>query len=195
MSEPLIRLATVDDSDAILAIYEPYISTSITFEETVPRADAFRERVATILKKYPYLVAEIDGEVVGYAYAGAFRERQAYQWNAELSVYLTPKAQGFGLGKRLYACIIELVKLQGVKVLYGIVTCPNEASRKLHERFDFELSLLQKNAGYSCGEWRDVKWYVRYLTDEFEDNPKPPIPFPKFLEENTSLVEEIIANA
>ena len=98
MTTPVIRLATSADSDAILSIYAPYIDTSITFEEEVPAREAFQARTDGVLAAHPYLVAELDGTVVGYAYAHELRERGAYRWNSELSVYLSPTAQGHGLG-------------------------------------------------------------------------------------------------
>ena len=113
MTTPVIRLATSADSDAILSIYAPYIDTSITFEEEVPAREAFQARTDGVLAAHPYLVAELDGTVVGYAYAHELRERGAYRWNSELSVYLSPTAQGHGLGAVLYRTLIELVRRAG----------------------------------------------------------------------------------
>lgn len=101
MTTPVIRLATSADSDAILDIYTPYIETPITFEEDVPSREAFQARTDNILAAHPFLVAELDGAIVGYAYAHELRERAAFQWNAELSVYLAPAAQGHRLGSAL----------------------------------------------------------------------------------------------
>ena len=94
MTTPVIRLATSADSDAILGFYAPYIDTSITFEEEIPTREAFQARTDGVLAAHPYLVAELDGKVVGYAYAHELRDRGAYRWNSELSVYLAPAAQG-----------------------------------------------------------------------------------------------------
>ena len=126
MTTPVIRLATSADSDAILGIYAPYIDTSITFEEEAPTREAFQVRTDGVLAAHPYLVAELDGKVVGYAYAHELRERGAYRWNSELSVYLAPAAQGHGLGAVLYRALIELCAAQGIKAVYGIVTSPND---------------------------------------------------------------------
>lgn len=195
MSTPTIRLATSVDAEAILGIYAPYIATSITFEEEVPSHEAFQQRTDNVLEKHPYLVAELDGEVVGYAYAHELREREAYQWNSELSVYLAPAAQGHGLGSVLYNALIELCAARGIKAVYGIVTSPNEPSRILHEKLGFSVMGHQRHAGYTCGAWHDVTWYVKYLTDEFEDGPAAPTPFPKLIEQQPETVEDVIAKA
>lgn len=190
-----IRLATTADSDALLAIYTPYIETPITFEEVVPSAEVFRARMAAILEKYPYLVAENDaGAPVGYAYAHELRERIAYQWNAELSVYLAPKAKGYGLGKALYQCLIELLAAQGIKAVWGVVTYPNAASDALHASLGFELMGRQKNAGYKSGAWHDMSWYVKYLAP-FENEPGPPMAFPELCAQEPKLVEDVLAGA
>ena len=151
MTTPVIRLATSADSDAILSIYAPYIDTSITFEEEVPAREAFQARTDGVLAAHPYLVAELDGTVVGYAYAHELRERGAYRWNSELSVYLSPTAQGHGLGAVLYRTLIDLCAAQGIKAVYGIVTSPNEPSRRLHENLGFEVMGHQRHAGSKAG--------------------------------------------
>lgn len=195
MSTPTIRLATSADSDAILAIYAPYIQTSITFEEEVPSRAAFHERTNGILASHPYLVAEQDGEVIGYAYAHELRERIAYQWNAELSVYLAPAAQGHGLGSALYQALINLCAAQGIKAVYGIVTSPNKPSEQLHDAFGFTVMGLQRHAGFTCGAWHDVTWYVKYLTNTFEKNPTAPVAFPKLCARCENEVQRILAEA
>ena len=167
MTTPVIRLATSADSDAILDIYTPYIETPITFEEDVPSREAFQARTDDILATHPFLVAELDGAIVGYAYAH------------ELSVYLAPAAQGHRLGSALYRALIDSCAAQGIKVVYGIVTSPNAPSERLHNAFGFEVMGLQRHAGFTCGAWHDVTWYVKYLADVFDDNPAAPVPFPQ----------------
>ena len=195
MSTPTIRLATSADSDAILAIYAPYIQTPITFEEEVPTHAAFQERTNGILASHPYLVAEQDGHVIGYAYAHELRERIAYQWNAELSVYLAPAAQGHGLGSALYQALINLCAAQGIKAVYGIVTSPNTPSERMHRAFGFEVMGLQRRAGFTCGAWHDVTWYVKYLTDTFEESPAAPIAFPALCVQRENDVRRVLAEA
>lgn len=197
MTTPTIRLATSADSNAIREIYAPYIETPITFEEDVPSREEFQARTDDILATHPYLVAELDGSVVGYAYAHELRERIAFQWNAELSVYLAPAAQGHHLGSTLYRALIDLCAAQGIKVVYGIVTSPNVPSERLHDAFGFEVMGLQRRAGFTCGGWHDVTWYVKYLTDAFDNDPAAPVPFPDFCQAHPETVQRILdaANA
>ena len=189
-----IRLASTDDADGIRAVYAPFVDTPVTFEEEAPSCEAYRERIAEICEKYPCLVAEEGGRVVGFAYAHELRERIAFQWNAELSVYLAPAAQGQGVGSRLYAALIELLRLMGIKAAYGVVTSPNPASERLHSAFGFALMGVQPHAGFTCGAWHDVSWYVREIAP-FEDAPAPPVPFPLFASAHPDQVSEVIAQA
>lgn len=119
-----IRLASADDADGIRAVYAPFVDTPVTFEEEVPSCETYRERIERICEKYPCLVAEEGGRIVGFAYAHELRERIAFQWNAELSIYLAPAAQGRGAGSCLYAALLELLRLMGIKAVYGVVTSP-----------------------------------------------------------------------
>ena len=189
-----IRLASADDADGIRAVYAPFVDTPVTFEEEAPSREAYRERIVRICEKYPCLVAEEGGRVVGFAYAHELRERIAFQWNAELSVYLAPAAQGQGAGSRLYAALIELLRLMGIKAVYGVVTSPNAASERLHRAFGFALMGVQPHAGFTCGAWHDVSWYVREIAP-FEDAPAPPVPFPLFASAHPDQVSEVIAQA
>ena len=189
-----IRLASANDADGIRAVYAPFVDTPVTFEEEAPSREAYRERIVRICEKYPCLVAEEGGRVVGFAYAHELRERIAFQWNAELSVYLAPTAQGQGAGSRLYAALIELLRLTGIKVVYGVVTSPNAASERLHSAFGFALMGVQPHAGFTCGAWHDVSWYVREIAP-FEDAPAPPVPFPLFASAHPDQVSEVIAQA
>lgn len=189
-----IRLASADDADGIRAVYAPFVDTPVTFEEEAPSCETYRERIVRICEKYPCLVAEENERIVGFAYAHELRERIAFQWNAELSVYLAPTAQGQGAGSRLYAALIELLRLTGIKAVYGVVTSPNAASERLHSAFGFALMGVQPHAGFTCGAWHDVAWYVREIAP-FEDAPAPPVPFPLFASAHPEQVSEVIARA
>lgn len=189
-----IRLASADDADGIRAVYAPFVDTPVTFEEEVPSCETYRERIVRICEKYPCLVAEEDGRVVGFAYAHELRERIAFQWNAELSIYLAPAAQGRGAGSCLYAALLELLRLTGIKAVYGVVTSPNAASERLHHAFGFALMGVQPHAGFTCGAWHDVSWYVREIAP-FEDAPAPPAPFPTYASAHPDQVSEVIARA
>lgn len=170
----MLRFATPGDAPALLAIYARYIDTNITFEYVLPTPGEFRARVESIARDYPYLVWEEDGSILGYAYAHRHMERAAYQWNAELSVYLAPEARGRGLGTKLYTALIELLKLQNVKNVFGCVTLPNEKSERLHRSMGFRLVGTYSMAGYKNGAWRSVGWFQKQIA-EYDDEPAPPV--------------------
>ena len=167
-----IRFAQISDSAALLNIYAQYIDTPITFECVLPTEAAFTQRIMGICEQYPYLVCEEDGHIIGYAYAHRQMEREAYQWNAELSVYLDQAYTSQGLGKKLYCALIEILKLQGIKTVYGGVTLPNPKSERLHLSLGFHCLGIYHNTGYKCHAWHDVAWFEKAIAT-YEANPKP----------------------
>lgn len=183
-NSPRIRPATLEDAPGILAIYQPFIEhTAVTFEYAVPSLDEFRARMASIIGTYPYLVAEqaqqpgeaeptASGRVVGYAYAHRMGERAAFQWNAELAVYLAPEARGQGLGERLVRQLEKELAAMGVRNLFSLITADNEASLRLHEKLGFTQVGYHPNAGYKLGRWHDLV-YVRKPIGSFEGEPRP----------------------
>ena len=178
----------MEDAPEILAIYEPYIrKTTITFEYEVPTVEAFRQRMAGILGTYPYLVCEMDGKIAAYAYAHRFQERAAYQWNAELSVYLDRNHTGTGLGRRLYTALMALLRLQGVRTVYALVTLPNEKSEGLHRSMGFRLMGVQRSTGYKDGAWRDVAWFELPIAP-YDQDPAPLCPLPQVPPEQVAAV-------
>ena len=128
-----IRLAHPEDAEALLAIYGQYIDTSITFEYELPSRAEFEGRIREFSRDYPYLVCEDGGKIVGYGYAHRAMERAAYQWNAELSVYLDRDSRAKGLGKKLCLLLMELLRLQGIRTVYSVVTSPNPRSERLQQ--------------------------------------------------------------
>ena len=130
-----IRLARPEDSAALLRIYAQYIHSPVTFEYALPTEPEFAARIGRISETYPYLVCEENGGISGYAYAHRQAEREAYQWNAELSVYLDAAASR-GRGTRLYRMLLDILPLQGVRSAYALVTLPNAASERLQPRWD-----------------------------------------------------------
>ena len=159
-----LRLVTPADAPAILAIYTPYIlNTAITFEEAVPTEEEFARRVRSVLEQYPYLAMEENGEILGYAYASRVRSRAAYDWSAELSVYVRQDCRGRGVGRRLYGCLLELLTLQHVHLAYGVVALPNEESHGLHMALGFRLLERFPEMGYKMGSWWDIGWYEKVL--------------------------------
>lgn len=181
MPEGFIRSAAPDDAAALRAIYAQYIDTPVTFEYALPTADEFRRRIGTTLAEYPYLVWEQDGRPLGYAYAHRFREREAYRWGAELSVYVDAGAHGRGVGRALYEELMRLLKLQGIRTVYGCITLPNDKSVGLHESLGFAAAGVFHAAGFKNGAWHDVIWYEKALMP-FDERPAPPVPYPDVTE-------------
>jgi L-amino acid N-acyltransferase YncA len=172
-----LRVVAVDDADAIASIYRHYVEeTAITFEEVPPDAEEIERRIADTVETYPWFVAEADGSVVGYAYAGDLRKRSAYRWVTELSVYVQRSARSVGVGSALYEALLETLSEQGFASAYGVVTLPNPESVGFHEAFGFERAALLPEAGYKHGEWHDVAWFERGLADR-SDDPADPTPF------------------
>ena len=159
-----LRLARLEDTDALLAIYAPYVlETCITFEYAVPCRDEFTGRLRRTGGDYPWLVLEEEGRITGYAYAARHMERAAYQWNAVLSVYMDRARTGRGGGRALYGALLDLLAMQGIRNAYGCVTVPNEASEALHAAFGFRLLGEFPASGYKAGGWHGIRWYGRSL--------------------------------
>ena len=169
------RFAEEADAPALLAIYGQYIDTPITFECVLPSVESFTERIRSIRAAYPYIVCEEDGRIWGYAYAHRQAERAAYQWNAELSIYLDRGARGRGLGRRLYGALMELLRLQGIRTVYALVTVPNEKSEGLHGSLGFRHMGTQRSTGYKDGAWRDVAWFEKQIAP-YDPDPAPLAP-------------------
>lgn len=184
-----IRFAKASDSAALLRIYAQYIDTPITFECVLPSEPAFAARIAAIAAEYPYLVCEDQGKAVGYAYAHRQMEREAYQWNAELSVYLDRGYTRRGLGGRLYRILLDMLRLQGIRTVYAGVTVPNQASERLHESMGFARLGTYHSTGYKAGSWHDVAWFEKTAAP-YTANPEPIRPIDRIDRER---LEEIIS--
>lgn len=189
MGKDIIRRVKEIDAAEILKIYEPYVAyTAISFEHEVPSLDEFSKRITGIAAVYAFLVYLVDGKIVGYAYANRLRERAAYQWNAELTVYVDRAYLRRGVGKALYGCLIEVLKLQNIKNVYGCVVSPNPNSEKLHEYFKFNKLGVYHNTGYKCGAWRDVMWFEKSI-GTYDDKPSPFVPISQI---DNSQIDKII---
>lgn len=187
-----IRLTRPADAASVLAIYAPYIqNTSFTFETEVPSENEFKERINSYLQQWPWLVCEIDGKIAGYAYGAKHRERVAYQWCAECSVYVHDDFQRAGVAKALYTALIEILKLQGYRNLYAVINLPNEKSVLLHENMGFEFFALYENVGYKLGKWKNVGWWQLQLNDYILE-PSAPLRFP---ETDRKMVDAILQSA
>ena len=172
-----IRLATPADAKAILAIYAPYIeNTSFTFETETPTVKEFAERISNYLLNWPWLVCEMDGKIAGYAYATRHRERTAYQWCTESSVYIHDDHQRTGIARALYTALFEILKKQGFRNVYAVINLPNDRSVSFHESCGFEYFATYEKVGYKLGKWKNVGWW-RLILNEFGDEPAAPIKF------------------
>jgi L-amino acid N-acyltransferase YncA len=168
-----VRAATLDDAEAIEAIYAPVVeATAISFEESPPGpAEIGRRMLAG--PRLPWLVADDGGRVAGYAYASTHRLRPAYRWSADCSVYLDPRYRSRGLGRLLYERLIEEVGDLGYVSLFAGIALPNEASVGLHEAVGFRAVGVFRNVGYKHGAWHDVGWWQRPLRDVPALPPEP----------------------
>lgn len=176
-NELKIRIATPDDAAALLEIYKPYVErTTITFEYDVPTLEDFTSRITHTLERYPYLVACLDGEPVGYAYAGAFKSRAAYDRAVELSVYVKNGMHGHGIGKALYAALEALLKQQHVTNLNACINYPGVGSVQFHEKLGYTTVAHFHKCGYKFGKWLDMIWMEKFL-NEHAENPLPFVPF------------------
>ncbi len=171
-TSPHIRLANLDDASAILDIYRPYVEhTTFSFETEIPTVPIFQERMQKVLKKDPWLVCELDGLVIGYAYANDHRWRVAYQWTKELSVYVHDGYHRRGIATALYTALIELLKRQGyANTLIGI-TMPNPVSVAFHESMGYQLVGYYHNVGFKSEKFQDVGWWEMPIRDMSEAPP------------------------
>ena len=184
-----LRMAEEADGAELLSIYRQYIDTPVTFEYTLPTRQEFETRIREITSQYPYLLWEDAGKAIGYAYAHRQMGREAYQWNAELSIYLDPSFTSRGLGKKLYLALMALLKKQGVRTVYGGVTIPNEKSERLHRGLGFGCLGIYHHTGYKCGAWHDVAWFEKGIAP-YTLEPAPFVPIGKIPGEEIETVIE-----
>ncbi len=180
----IIRDARLADAGGILGVYGPYVAeTAVSFEYAVPALEEFRGRMGALLGRYPYLVAEERGKILGYAYAGPFHSRPAFQWSAELTVYLAPEAQGRGLGRRLYECLECRLRDLGITDAYACIAVTDredpalrDASVKFHAALGYETVGRFRNCGQKFGRWYDVLWMGKNLGPHENGLEKPKFP-------------------
>jgi L-amino acid N-acyltransferase YncA len=167
------------DGTPCAAIYLPSVSDgAASFEERAPDAAEMAERIARISERYPWLVAEEGGEILGYAYATEHRSRSAYRWAADTAVYISSEHHRRGVGRALYGALLPLLRRQGLYMAVAGITLPNEASVGLHERMGFELVGHYRDIGFKHGAWRTVGWWQARLREPVEGeapaDPGPP---------------------
>lgn len=176
MSDLTIRDADPGrDAAACAAIYAPHVEGSaVSFEERAPDAIEMRARIGRYGASHAWLVAEQEGEVVGYAYATAFNERPAYRWSTSVSVYIAEGARGEGVGRALYEALFARLRERGFRMACAGITLPNEASVGLHESLGFEMTGVNREIGFKGGSWRDVGWFQLELSPADEVPPPEP---------------------
>lgn len=177
MSETRIRTVTIRDAEELLYIYRPYVEkTAITFEWEVPTLGEFEERICNTLKKYPYLVAERNGEIVGYAYAGTFKGRTAYDWAVETTVYVREDQKGSGVGKQLYLALEKALAMQNILNLYACIAYPEvedeyltKNSVQFHEHLGYRWIGEFNKCGYKFGRWYNMVWMEKFVGKHTEE--------------------------
>ena len=163
---PVIRLVTESDAAQIQALYAPYVlHTAISFELEPPTVDDVRQRITKTLPRWPWLVCEHEGEILGYVYAGRHRDRAAYQWSVDVSVYIAERFQRLGVGRALYSALFTILTFQGFYNAFAGITLPNPASVGLHEALGFQPVGVYRAVGYKLGAWHDVGWWHLVLRE------------------------------
>jgi L-amino acid N-acyltransferase YncA len=186
----MIRVARVADAQAIHDIYAPSITDgAATFETVLPGAAPIAERIEKRLGDYPWLVWAEHDRVLAYAYAGRFRERAAYDWIAETSIYVAADAQRRGIARSLYTTLLDVMRLQGIQQAVGVITLPGAASVSLHEALGFAPAGVWRRAGYKLDRWWDVGVWQKELQRP-ADPPAPVIPF-RALQQSPALREAL----
>ena len=189
-----LRLAKVSDAAALAEIYRPFVISddlsisTVSFEYEAPDAEEFGKRIVKFSQEFPYLVLLDDDNPIGYAYAHPFIERAAYQWGAEVTIYLAPTGQGKGLGVVLYEALEDLLRLQNVIHLYSCVTGTNIHSIAMHERMGYEIIGRFRKTGFKKGKWLDMLW----LEKEIAPFPEQPELRKRFPEVDNTSVQEIL---
>lgn len=177
MSEVNIREVRFEDAPRLIEIYSYYVlNTVITFEYEVPSLEEFENRIRNITRVYPYTVLEVDGKIVGYAYAGVFKGRAAYDWACEMTIYLENGIQKKGYGKLLYQDLEERLKKMGMKNLYACIGYPEvedeyltRNSAQFHEHLGFEFCGRFHKCGYKFNRWYDMVWMEKNVGEHLAD--------------------------
>ena len=172
-----IRVARPDDAKKLLEIYRPYVEkTAITFEYDVPDVKEFRRRIEHTLEKYPYLLAQKQGEILGYVYTGPFVGRAAYDWAAELSIYLKMDCRRRGIGRKLYEAVENIAAAQHITNLcacIGTVDAEDEYlnnnSARFHAHMGYRMVGEVRKCGYKFGRWYNMVWMEKIIGEHSEN--------------------------
>lgn len=176
----MIRTATENDAEKLLGIYAYYVeNTAITFEYEVPSVDEFRRRICHTLSKYPYLVSEEDGLITGYAYAGVFKERRAYDWAVETTIYIARDARKTGFGKKLYIALENALALQNITNLNACIGVPviedeylTNDSANFHKHMGYRSVGEFHKCGYKFGRWYNMVWMEKIIAEHPDIPPE-----------------------
>ena len=179
-----IRTATLSDAQALLNIYAPYVEhTAITFEYDVPSVEEFAFRIKNTLQKYPYLVAEKNGRLVGYAYASPFHERPAYDWAVETSIYVDQNIKHQGIGRRLHDALEDALRSQGILNMNACIAYPPEEDEYLdrnsvefHTHMGYRLVGEFYKCGYKFHRWYNMVWMEKLIGNHLSDQKPPKFP-------------------
>lgn len=169
--QTFIRIAKPEDAGRLVEIYAPYVKeTAITFEYEVPTVEEFEKRIASILKKYPYLLAEQDGKITGYAYAGVFNERPAADWSVESAIYVERGSRRAGVGRALYGALEKALAGQNILNINACIAWPETEdeyltydSIRFHEHMGYRMVGRFHQCGYKFGRWYDLVWMEKHL--------------------------------
>lgn len=193
MLEPVLRVADEADAAPMLAIYSPYVlETTVSSEYIPPSIEEFLNRMHTFQKRLPWLVCELENEIVGYGYASPHRTRAAYQWSVETSIYVSENWHRHGIANAIYSALFELLAIQGYYNIYVGITSPNERSMKFHKSMGFIISGAYQESMYKFGQWRDVLWMGKSLRPH-EGEPQPVVPFPDIA--HTPVTDRVLHQA
>ena len=192
-----LRVAAPEDVAALVDIYAPYVrETAITFEYDVPSVAEFAARIAHTLESFPYLVAENDGEIVGYAYAGAFHPRAAYQWCVEMSVYVKRDVRRMGVGRKLYDAMEAILKLQRLTNVEACIAVPSAPdahltmdSVRFHEKMGYRMVGAFHQCGYKFDTWYDMVWMEKHIGAHVRNQP-PILRFDQVREGALRIIEQ-----
>jgi L-amino acid N-acyltransferase YncA len=173
---PFLRIATPSDGEQLAGIYRPAVTDGATsFELDPPDGEEMGRRVRAVVPTLPWLVLEVAGTLLGYAYAAPHRDRPAYRWSVDVSAYVAAEARRHGVARRLYDVLLPVLALQGYRNAYAGIALPNEASLRFHEALGFTPVGTYRKVGWKHGAWHDVTWYERALAGH---EPEPPEPQP-----------------
>lgn len=186
----VIRPAILQDAEALLNIYTPYVQeTAISYEYVVPSVTEFSNRISKTLSRYPYLVAIQDSQIVGYAYASAFKSRAAYDWGVEISIYVSQSQRGGGIGRALYEKLEMVLRCQNILNLNACIAFPigedahlTTDSPKFHEHLGYRKVAHFHHCGFKFNKWYDMIWMEKLL-GEHTDLPAPVLPFSEVVNE------------